>query len=259
MAMKLKPAGATVFWSTATIILVLAGIRFFFEETGFRIAIGSMMAAMCIIHLVIIVRIRNLVYLIPFLFYILGALTFLSKNTGPVNLVPFFAAGAGIAYFFLLWALFTRRMKFRNREILELAARPVEGSDNGFTSRPYPAGEATYTRKELARFARYLLKQMLAYPCIEHDRIVLVVSENMLPRLLGLKRGYLDSTFLSFGFDGKISVQIAKSDYERYREELTFDELCRSFAALFEEFLDLHRQDSAKQILRRLDGLGSQA
>ena len=259
MTMKLKPAGATVFWSTAAIILILAGVRLFFEEIGFRVAIGTMMAAMCIIHLVIIIRIRNLVYLIPFLFYILGALTFLSKNTEPVNLVPFFAAGAGVAYLFLLWALFTRRMKFRYREILELAARPVEGSDNGFTPRPYPAGEATYTKKELTRFARYLLKQMLSYPCIERDRIVLIVSENMLPRLLGLKHGYGDSTFVSFGFDGKISVRIAKRDYGRYREELTFDELCRSFATLFEEFLDLHRSGSEKQITQRLDGRGSHA
>jgi hypothetical protein len=100
---------------------------------------------------------------------------------------------------------------------------------------------------------------MLAYPCVEHDRIVLVVSENMLPRLLGLKQGYIESTIVSFGFDGKVSVRIAKKDYGRYREELTFDELCRSFAALFGEFLDLHRQGSAKQILRRLDGLESHA
>jgi hypothetical protein len=259
MVMKLKPAGAAAFWFTVVIILILAGVRFFFEEIGFRTVIGLMMAAMCLMHLVILVRIRNIVYLIPFLFYLLGALTFLSNDAPTEKLVPFFAAAAGVAYLFLIWALSTRRMKFRYREILELAARPVEGSDDGFTPRPYPAGEAAYTKEELARFAQYLLKNMIAYPCVEQDRIVLVVSENLLPRLLGLKRGYRDSTFVSFGLDGKVSVKIAKRDYGRYREELTFDELCRSFAALFEEFLDLYRRGSEGSIIRRLDGLESPA
>ena len=259
MERKVKPAGATLLWVTATIVLALAAIRFVFDEAGFRIAIGLLMSAMCLLHIVIVARIRNPVYLIPLLFYLLGALTFLSRDTEPVNLVPFFAAGALLAYILLLWALFTRRMKFRFRETLELAARPVEGSDDGFTTRPYPAGQAEYTRDELLRFARFMLKHMLAYPIVEDDRIVLVVSENMLPRLFGLKRGYEDSTIVSFSFDGTISVRIAKKDYEMYREELTFDELCRSFAALFREFLDLHRRDSAKRILRRLDGLESNA
>lgn len=259
MASKLKPARATAFWATIAIVLILAGIRFLFEETGFRIAIGGLMGVMWLLHLAIVVRVRNAVYLIPLLFYLLGALTFLANDTGIESLVPYFAAAAVIAYILLLRALFTRRMKWRFREILELAARPVEGAGDGFTARPYPAGNADYTKEQLLRFARYLLKHMIAFPYVERDRVVLVVPENMVPRLLGLKRGYLDSTFVSFGFDGTISVQIQKSDYERYREELTFDELCRSFAALFEEFLDQHKNGRGKLIIRRLDGLGPNA
>jgi len=255
MTTKLKPARATALWATIAIILILVGIRFLFEERGFRIAIGALMAVMCLMHLLIVIRIRNAVYLFPLLFYLLGALTFLANDTGIGTLVPYLAAAAVIAYILLLRALFTRRMKWRFREVLELAARPVECADDGYTGRPYPAGTAEYTKEQLLRFARYLLKHMIAFPYIESDRVVLVVPENMLPRLLGLRRGYLDSTFVSFGFDGGVSVQIAKGDYERYREELTFDELCRSFAALFEEFLELHRSGRGELIVRRLDGL----
>jgi hypothetical protein len=255
MTTKLKPARSTAFWATIAIILILVGIRFLFEETGFRIAIGALMGMMWLMHLLIVVRVRNAVYLIPLFFYLLGALTFLANDTGIESFVPYFAAAAVIAYILLLRALFTRRMKWRFREILELAARPVESADDGFTARPYPAGRAEYTKEQLLRFARYLLKHMIAFPYVERDRVVMVVPENMLPRLLGLKHGYLGSTFVSFGFDGKVSVQIQKSDYERYREELTFDELCSSFAALFEEFLDLHRNGRGKLIIRRLDGL----
>jgi hypothetical protein len=259
MSMKLKPSGATAFWSTIVIILILVGVRLYFEEAGFRLAIGALMTVMCLMHLVIIVRIRNAVYTIPFLFYLFGALTFLTNDTRIENLVPYFAAAAGVAYLMLLWALFTKRMKWRYREILELAARPVEGAEEGFTQRPYPAGEAACSREELAGYASYLLKHMIAFPYLERDRLVLVVPENMLPRLLGLKRAYDDSTFVSFGLDGKISVQIAKRDYGRYREELTFDELCRSFAALFGEFLELHRGGRGELIVRRLDGLERKA
>ncbi len=259
MGTKLKPARATAFWATIAIILILAGIRFLFEESGFRIAIGVLMGVMWLVHLLIVIRVRNPVYLIPFLFYLLGALTFLANDTGIESFVPYFAGAAVIAYILLLWALFTRRMKWRFREILELAARPVEGADDGFTARPYPAGTAEYTKEQLIRFARYLLKHLIAFPHIERDRMVLIVPENMLPRLLGLKRGYQGSTYVSFGFDGTISVQIQKSDYEQYREELTFDELCRSFAALFEEFLDLHKKGRGNNIIRRLDGLEQNA
>ena len=251
MAMKLRPAGATAFWSTIAIILILAAVRFFFDETGFRVAIGTLMGAMCLMHLVILLRIRNGIYLIPFAFYLFGALTFLSARVS--ILVPLLAAAAGIAYLLMLWALFTRRMRWRYREVLELAAKPVDGAGDGFTTRPYPAGEGRYTREELIPFSRYLLKHMIAFPRVEPDRIVLIIPENMLPWLLGLRRRYRNSTFISFGFDGKISVRIAECDYKRYREELTFDELCRSFGALFEDFLELHRGGSGTLITRRLD------
>ncbi len=255
MAPKLKPARATAFWATIAIILILVGIRFLFEETGFRIAIGVLMGAMWLVHLLIVVRVRNAAYLVPLLFYLFGALTFLANDTRIGALVPYFAAAAVIAYILLLRALFTRRMKWRFRDILELAARPVEGADDGFTGRPYPAGAADYTKEQILLFARFLLKHMIAFPYVERDRVILVVPENMLPRLLGLKRSYRDSTFVSFGFDGRLSVQIAKNDYERYREELTFDELCRSFATLFGEFIELHRSGRGKLIISRLDGL----
>jgi hypothetical protein len=255
MSMKLKPAGAAFLWATLVIVVILAGVWLLFEEITFRLVIGAMMAGGCLMHAGIIARIRNPVYLVPLLFYLFGALTFLTNDTRMESLVPVFAGAAVIAYIFFLWALITRRIKWRYREILELAARPIEGSDDGFTARPYPAGEASYTNEELAGFGRFLLRNVIAYPYIESDRAVFVVPRNMLPRLLGLARGYNDATYVSFGFDGKVAVHIAKKDYKQYREELTFDELCRSFAGLFEEFLGLYREGRSDRIIRRLDEL----
>jgi hypothetical protein len=255
MSMKLKPAGAAFLWATIVIVIILAGVRLLFEEITFRLVIGALMAAACLMHAAIIGRTRNPVYSVPLLFYLFGALTFLSNDTRIERLVPVFAGAAVVTYIVFLWALFTRRIKWRYREMLELAARPVASSDDGFTARPYPAGEASYTRAELSGFARFLLKNAIAYPYIERDRAVFVVPRNMLLRLLGLERRYSDATYVSFGFSGNVTVHIAKKDYTQYREELTFDELCRSFAELFEEFLRLYRQGRSDRIIRHLDGL----
>jgi hypothetical protein len=253
--MKLKPASAAFLWATIAIVLILVGVRLIFAELGFRLALGAIMAGACLMHCAILFRIKNPVYAIPLSFYLFGALTFLS-NSGPIaRFVPFFAAAAVITYIFFLWALFSRRIKWRYREILELAARPIEGSDDGFTARPYPAGQASYTKAELSGFTRFLLKNLIAYPRMEHDRAVIIVPENMALWLFGLSRRYHDATYVSFVFDGNVTVHIAKRDYAQYREELTFDELCRSFAELFKEFLQLYREGRSDRIIRRLDEL----
>ena len=255
MPMKLKPAGAAFLWATIAVVVILAGVRLLFEEITFRMVIGAMMAAAGLMHAAIISRTRNPTYTVPLLFYLFGALTFLSNDTRAERLVPLFAGAAGVAYIVFLWALFTRRIKWRYREILELAARPIEGSDDGFTGRPYPAGEAPCTRDELLGFAGFLLKNGIAYPYVERDRAVFVVPRNMLLRLLGLERRYDEATYVSFGFDGNMTVQIAKKDYVQYREELTFDELCRSFAGLFEGFMALYRDGRSDRIILQLDEL----
>jgi len=68
-----------------------------------------------------------------------------------------------------LW--FTKRLKWRIRELLELAAAPVSETTNGFTPRPRPLGKVEYSKFELMEFAAFALRNHIAIPYHESDRV----------------------------------------------------------------------------------------
>jgi len=232
--------------------VILAGTWIIFGKEAFRTLFWMIMLLAALMHFVFLTRTKNPVYWIPMLFYTFMALAFLTPYR-PLQLL--FAVGAGILFILLMYVLFTNRIKWRYREILELAARPVNQSDDGFTPRPFPAGDAKYTRAEISGFARFVLKQVIAFPYFAQDRIVFVVPERMYRDFFFLRRNYLKHTYVSFDFDGKVSVNIAKKDYQKYKEELTFDQLCQSLGNLFKEFLGLYQKGESKRIIGRLNAL----
>ena len=75
--------------------------------------------------------------------------TVLSKNTFYVQVGVMF----GLMLLILPIAIYYKsKLKNHYRKIFELGARPVENQNDGFTTRPYPAGKAEYTRNELLGF-----------------------------------------------------------------------------------------------------------
>jgi len=60
-------------------------------------------------------------------------------------------------------------------------------------------------------------------------------------------------THVTFDFAGHVSVTIAKKDYQKYTEELTFDQLCSSLGSLFIEFLELYQKNQSREIIDRLN------
>ena len=52
--------------------------------------------------------------------------------------------------------IFTRKVKWRKREILELAAFPVNENTNGFSERPKPVGKKDFKHNEILEFAHFL-------------------------------------------------------------------------------------------------------
>ena len=53
-----------------------------------------------------------------------------------------------------------------------------------------------------------------------------------------------------------VAVRIAEKDYRKYREELTFDELCASLGDLFKQFLSWYRDGSEDKIFKLLKSAG---
>lgn len=220
------------------------------EITRYMLSAASFVFA--IYHFLILLRTRNFWYVISMLFYIFLPLTLLPVNR---NLTGIFGITTGILIIFLFYMLFTRKIQFWNLEILELAARPVDESSDGFTPRPFPAGKAEYSRQDVVDISRFLAKHMIAFPYFKEEKVFLLISGNLLIHFLFLRKNYLKDTFICFDDNGNLSVNISRKDYQKYREELTFDQLCNSLADLFRNFLELYQNDEKNRILEIIRSL----
>ena len=160
----------------------------------------------------------------------------------------------------LLYVFFTRKLKWRGREILELAALPVRPNPDAFTSRPRPAGRADFTPGEILAFAEFLHRNHFAWAYRGPDRVVFspVKAGKEFPFLYGWGvPDYRERTWVAFDFDGRVSAHVSREDYLDYREELSLDALCESLAGLFVDFLEQFKRGRARGILERFDAVST--
>jgi len=134
------------------------------------------------------------------------------------------------------------------RRILELASKSVSDTQNGFTTRPLYSGKCEYSKGEINGFVKFLELNTIAIPFQDSNGIILSFPEDWLSRKYDIHGSYLDDTRISFDNDGNVSAVISKNDYRKYKDELTFDQLCESFGRLFIEFLELYKKGEAGQI-----------
>ena len=193
-----------------------------------------------------------------FLFLVLMGIFFVTANLLRVfyseSIAEYFLFCTLLLFAIVIYIFFTRKIKFRGREILELAAKPINETANGFTARPYVAGKAEYSPTEIKGFSKFLLKHLIALPYYEESRIVFQV-EFSLWNLSKLSDNYSKTTYVTFEKSGDIVVFISNKYYSKYKDELTFDKLCASLAALFKEFLELYKQGAERKIINRMDAL----
>lgn len=249
---KLKPiqVGMTIFTSILLGAMIFG--RIFFGPDGFYWALSAAQILLSLIHLTVLMRTRNWIYLIPSGMYTFWFLTFFPPLAGhPQHL--FFSIVSALFLLAFIGLLFSRRLEWRYKEILQLAAKPVTGTTDGFTSRPFPAGSAEFTREDAIKLARYLTKNVIAFPFIESDRVVLVIPEYMWVYVLFFKRSYEKGTYVAFSDSGQVTVRITKNDYQKYREELTFDQLCVSLGDLFKQFMLWSREGTSEKIFAKLN------
>jgi hypothetical protein len=163
--------------------------------------------------------------------------------------------------FFAVWAVLltvTKRIKWRGREVLELAAASVEQTKNGYTGRPLALGKTELDRRQILGFADFARRHLLAATYVGEDRVALVpVREGQEPAfILGVKGDHTGETWVCFDFDGNVSANISQRDYLEYREALSFDKLCESLGNLFVEFAEMFGRGEGERIMARLDSVG---
>ena len=147
-----------------------------------------------------------------------------------------------------------QRLENHYRQIFELAAGPVDAAGDGFTSRPYPAGNMEYSRQDLIGFSRFLDEARVAWPLVEEERMVLVLPGRMSSYSRVRNRDYADLTYVAFDYSGQVSVHMPQADYGQYRSRLTFDQLCASLAEVFKRFFTLYCSGESDQIRAAMGG-----
>ena len=167
--------------------------------------------------------------------------------------VTVYAVVIVILILIFFYMVYKKRLKSYYKNILELAARPVEETENGFTARPFPAGKTEYSPREITEFAKYCAKNLIAIPYQEDDKVIFVISVKFGNDLFFSRNEYVSSTYVSFDKAGTVEVNIARTEYEKYKDELTFDHLCSSLGNVFIEFLQLYRENKSGEIIKRLN------
>jgi hypothetical protein len=164
-------------------------------------------------------------------------------------------------FFFGIWTIYlmiSKKAKWRGREILELAAVPVETGEDAFTDRPRPVAKVETDERELEAFAEFLKRNLIAMPIFEENRIVFLPMKEGWDSgvfIFHMPRTYVDRTWIAFDYDGNVVVNISKADYLLYQEDLSFDQLCTSMGNIFIEFLDLFSNGKAVRIIDQLNAM----
>jgi len=155
----------------------------------------------------------------------------------------------------LIYIISTKKLRWRGREILELAARNVNEASNGFTDRPRPLGKIDCSKTELAGFTHFIKSNLIAWSFREESKVIFVPintgDEYRLP--LGFSSDYSENTWVAIDMDGNVSVQISKKDYLRYKEALDFDQLAEAMGNLFIEFFERYKRGESVRIIYELN------
>jgi len=207
------------------------------------------------------IRTRNTGYLIASLFQLCACFWIGGAHNGILfiseQIITLCQLGA---LFFMLWMqtlLLTRRFKWRGREIFELAALPVEETTNGFTERPRPLKNTEATREDTLKFADFIASHLIAMPYIEADRVVFVpvTMAQSFRHLYPWSHNYPNDTWISIDNRGQVSVNIARAEYLKYKDSLSFDQLCQSLGELFIEFMEMFKRGDGVRVIDRLNSL----
>jgi len=160
----------------------------------------------------------------------------------------------------LIWLLylnFTKKLKWRGHEVLELAAQNINDIFNNHTERPLPTGNVEFSKEQLYNFSDFFEKNLLGLTYKENNRIVFMPLKykNEYFALYNPNYDYKEKTWVSISNNGNVSVNISKQDYLDYKEDLAFEQLCNSLSDVIIKFIELHVSGREIRIIDKMDNL----
>ncbi|MBA4319090.1 MAG: hypothetical protein C0412_11885 [Flavobacterium sp.] len=262
--LKLKPSKDFTGLLPAFFCIFISGITaaVFGRYEAYKI-MGSIVLFYSIFSFIAFYRTKCIGYLVSTLYMIFMGLYFLSLNVNDrfghvVNQTTaskvFMIVDLAL-FALLLYLLFTKRIKWRGREIFELSAINVDENSNTYTDRPRPVGRLEYKKDEVLNFASFLMRNLIVMPYYEQERTLLVVVKmgDEYGHLFKTNVNYWDKTWIAFDFDGNISAHISKKDYLDYKYNLEFDNLTEALGNLFIDFFNNFRNGEELRIIDKLN------
>jgi len=141
----------------------------------------------------------------------------------------------------------SRRLTWKYKDILQLAAKDIHEASNGFTSRSMPLNMISLAPTDLKSFGKFMANHLIAFPF--HNKSGTYFCINTSGATWFSKPRQERDTYILFHHDGPVEVNIARKEYDQYKEELTFDLLCQSLGDLFVQFFELFCNGKSQQIL----------
>lgn len=225
-------------------------------------AIGGIYFLMSVNPIMTFVRTRNAGFLAVAMFlFMVGLVCFSAppaiEDKSNKGLILPLIAGMYVSMMVSAYLLLNRKLKWRGQEVFELAAMPVEDTGDSFSARPRPTGQVPISKTEMIRFVDFITTNLIAFAFREDNRIVFVLGlpGKEFPYLFGLKKNYLEDTWVAIDFDGNVSVNITQKDYLLFKKDLDFDQICQSLGNVFVEFLELSKNGKESQIIDRMNAL----
>ena len=199
-------------------------------------------------------RYRN--WINPVLGFLIGITTlqisFIYGGFGLIFKLSYFASFIIMVLFIIInWQSFYSETRFEinSRRLFRLASERIYEVDEGYTGRPYAAGQISFGKDELLGFVRFLHGSYVVRPFYHNDYVSLAFSMN---KSLVVIKDPSEVSHIILNHNGEIRVIISEKDYRDYNERLSFDQLCSAMAEVFIRFFDYYKEGHESRIISEL-------
>ena len=260
---KMKKQNVLKFiWFPMVLLVTFFTTLSLFGPRSALFAVSGIFLIVAILPLLTFIRTRNPGQLVLTLYIFSAALVCISapaaiEDKSNKGFVPLFLVILYALMLVVIYLTVNRKLRWRGEEVFELAAMPVEDIGDSFTARPRPAGQVQVSKTEMIRFVDFMSKNLVAFPFKEENRVIFVLTlpGKDLPYLLGIKKDYLEDTWVAVDYEGNITVNITEEDYLLFKMDLDFDQVCQSLGDVFSEFLELSKKGQEDKIIDRMNAL----
>jgi hypothetical protein len=146
------------------------------------------------------------------------------------------------------------------RIIFQEAGKYVNDNRDGYTNRAFPFNKISGTKEQIQDFAGFLHHNLIATSFRDENSVTLVLSNGFFQYFPFLKPDFNKVTYFRIDSEQNLSVHISRKDYKKYKNELTFDQLCVSlggiFMSLFRKFLNEEKEVILNSLICRIPDNG---